>query len=152
MFAGPCDDWIESSSSYQAALEEALAAGRAAEAESIAQMIAHYARTFTITWMLRLAPEFRLEHLVDSQTCSDTVFDGITVPDASGPVTAIHMLSLVVDQRLITAISPAWESEDGVIHPLVTYDEARQAAIEQVIVPMMNNEPEYRLHQGHGVT
>lgn len=149
MFAGPCDDWIDSSSIYQDALKAVLAAGRTREAASIAEMIVHNTRESTITGMLRLAAEFGLEHIVDSQSRSSAVLDGITIPDPGRPVVAIQMLSLVVDRRMITAIGPAWESDDDVIHPLVTYDEARQAAIEQVIVPMMNDEPEYRLHQGH---
>lgn len=145
MFAGPCDDWANASSSYQAALNDALAQGNVRLAEQVADMLAHYARVFTITWMLRLAEELQLLYMVDSQTMSDDVYGMVEIPDPGGAVSAIYMLSLVVDRRAIIAISPAWKDEDGTIHPLTTYAEARQAAIENIITPIQEVSEEYGL-------
>lgn len=136
MFAGPCDDWLDVSSTYQAALNDALAEGNVRLAEQVAGMLAHYARVFTITWMLRLADELRLLYMVDSQTMSDDVYSMIEMPDSGGTVSAIYTLNLVVDTRMITAVGPAWEDEDGTIRPLTRYEEARRAAIENIINPI----------------
>lgn len=147
MFAGPCDDWREASRSYFVALDDALSATQSDRANMIARSTSHLARGFTISWMLRLAADLGLDYMVDSQTCSDVVFGGVEIPNVGGSVSVMHLLSLVVDDRLATAISPAWEAEDGAVFPLVSYAEARQAAIEQIIVPLMEVEAEYGLPQ-----
>ena len=147
MFAGPCDDWIDASSTYREALDEALAEGNGWMAQQVADMLAHYARVFTITWMLRLAADLGFEYMVDSQTMSDDVCGVVEIPDSGGIVSAIYTLSLVVEARIITAVGPAWEDEDGTIHPLTTYAEARQAAIENIITPMQEISQEYGLPQ-----
>lgn len=147
MFAGPCDDWSEASSTHQAALNEALAEGDARTAQQVADSLAHYARVFTITWMLRLAEEFGLEYMVDSQTMSDTAYGVIEIPDPAGTVSAVYMLNLVIDSRVITAVGPAWKDENGTVYPLTTYGEARQAAIANVIDPIQAVSEEYGLPQ-----
>ena len=147
MFAGPCDDWSEASSTHQAALSEALAEGDTRTAQQVADSLAHYARVFTITWMLRLAEEFELEYMVDSQTMSDVVYGAIDIPDSEGTVAAVHMLNLVIDKRMIAAIGPAWKEENGTVYPLTTYGEARQAVIANVIDPIQAVSEEYGLSQ-----